>query len=84
MARRIKSDDLLHHLSGQILLCGVPENVRSLNGSEFTVKAVRFWLERLGVKWASIKPGSQWENPYHEGFYGECGMNRAIENDFIR
>ena len=29
---------------------GVPDHIRSDNGSEFTAKRVREWLERVGVK----------------------------------
>lgn len=39
---------------------GVPEHLRSDNGSEFTAKAVRDWLRRVGVKTLYIEPGSPW------------------------
>jgi transposase InsO family protein len=29
---------------------GIPEHIRSDNGPEFTAKAVRRWLNRLGIK----------------------------------
>ena len=60
--RSIKSDDVLHTLSNLFLTYGTPENIRSDNGPEFTAKAVRKWLERIGVKTAFIEPGSPWEN----------------------
>ena len=41
---------------------GVPENIRSDNGSEFTTKAVREWLAHVGVKTDYIEPGSPWRN----------------------
>ena len=50
---------------------GVPENIRSDNGPEFTAKAVRGWLNRLGVKTLFIEPGSPWENGYIESFNGK-------------
>jgi len=34
-------------------------------------KAVRGWLERLGVRTAFIEPGSPWENGYIESFNGK-------------
>ena len=49
----------------------VPEHIRSDNGPEFTAKAVRGWLERLGVKTLFIEPGSPWENGYIESFNGK-------------
>jgi putative transposase len=38
------------------------------NGPEFTAKAVREWLSRVGVKPLHIEPGSPWENGYNESF----------------
>ena len=71
VGRSIKSDDVLHSLSNQFLIYGIPENIRSDNGPEFTAKAVRGWLERIGVKTAFIEPGSPWENGYIESFNGK-------------
>tara|TARA_Y100000031_G_scaffold147130_1_gene181787 strand:- start:47 stop:442 length:396 start_codon:yes stop_codon:yes gene_type:complete len=50
---------------------GVPDHLRSDNGSEFTATAVREWLGRLGVKTLYIEPGSPWENGYNESFNGK-------------
>ncbi len=50
---------------------GVPEYIRSDNGSEFTAKAVREWLSRVGVKTLYIEPGSPWEKGYIESFNGK-------------
>ena len=50
---------------------GVPEFIRSDNGSEFTAQAVRDWLEALGVRTLYIEPGSPWENGYVESFNGK-------------
>ena len=69
--RSIKSDDVLHCLSNQFLFYGIPEHIRSDNGPEFTAKAVREWLGRIGVKTAFIEPGSPWENGYNESFNGK-------------
>jgi len=79
--RSIKSDDVLHSLSNQFLIYGIPENIRSDNGPEFTAKAVRRWLERIGVRTAFIEPGSPWENGYNESFNGKLRdelLNREI------
>ena len=46
----------------------MPEHIRSANGAEFTSKAVRDWLGRLGVRTLYIEPGSPWENGYIESF----------------
>jgi transposase InsO family protein len=50
---------------------GVPEHLRSDNGPEFTAKAVRSWLQRLGVQTLFVTPGSPWENGYVESFNGK-------------
>jgi len=79
--RSIKSDDVLHTLSNQFLIHGIPENIRSDNGPEFTAKTVRRWLERIGVKTAFIEPGSPWENGYNESFNGKLRdevLNREV------
>jgi putative transposase len=81
VARSIKSDDVLHCLSNLFLMYGVPENIRSDNGPEFTAKVVCRWLERMGVKTVFIEPGSPWENGYNESFNGKLRdemLNREI------
>jgi len=42
-------------------------------GSEFTARAARHWLGRIGVKTLFIEPGSPWENGYNESFNGKLG-----------
>ena len=56
--RSIKCEDVLHSLSNLFLIYGIPEHIRSDNGPEFTAKAVRSRLERIGAKTAFIEPGS--------------------------
>ena len=60
-----------HHAGKLFISKGVPEHIRSDNGPEFTAKAVRGWLEGLGVKTLFIEPGSPWENGYIESFNGK-------------
>jgi transposase InsO family protein len=67
----IKSDDVLHTPSKLFLIYGIPENIRSDNGPEFSAKTGRRWLQRVGVKTAFIEPGSPWENGYNESFNGK-------------
>jgi len=71
--RRLRSDDVLHKLAELFVLHGPPEHIRSDNGPEFTAKAVRNWLGRVGVKTLFIAPGSPWENGYNESFNGTLG-----------
>jgi transposase InsO family protein len=71
VARKINSDDVLHCLTDLFVKHGPPEHIRSDNGPEFTAKAVRSWLRRIGVKTLFIEPGSPWENGYNESFNGK-------------
>jgi transposase InsO family protein len=41
------------------------------NPFKFTARAIRKWLNRLGVKALLIEPGSQWENGYIKSFNGK-------------
>ena len=79
--RRLTSEDVLDKLYDLFLLRGVPEHIRSDNGPEFTARAVRTWLSRMGVKTLFIEPGSPWENGYIESFNGKLRdelLNREI------
>ena len=71
VARRLTSDDVLERLSDLFVRRGVPEHIRSDNGPEFTAKAVKEWLGRVGVTTLYIEPGSPWENGYVESFNGK-------------
>ncbi len=79
--RRLNSHDVIDALFNLFVLRGVPEHIRSDNGSEFTAKAVRKWLTGLGVKTLFIEPGSPWENGYIESFNGKMRdelLNREL------
>jgi transposase InsO family protein len=79
--RHIKSDDVLCRLADLFIQRGTPVYIRSDNGSQFTSKMVRGWLERLKVKTLFIEPGSPWENGYVESFHGKIRdelLNREI------
>lgn len=66
----LKSDDVLDVISDLFITEGIPDHIRSDNGSEFTAKTLKDWLHKLGVKTAYIEPGSPWENGYNESFNG--------------
>jgi len=71
VARKIKTQDVIDLLFYLFIFRGIPEHLRSDNGPEFTAKAIRSWLNRLGVKTLFIEPGSPWENGYIESFNGK-------------
>lgn len=69
--RQLKSEDVLHVLAELFVTRGIPDHIRSDNGSEFTAQAVRDWLGKVGCKTLYIEPGSPWENGYNESFNGK-------------
>jgi transposase InsO family protein len=71
VARQIRNQDVIDLLFHLFIFRGIPEHIRSDNGPEFTAKAVRRWLNRLGVKTLFIERGSPWENGYIESFNGK-------------
>ena len=50
VARHIGAQEVIDQLFSLFRFRGLPEHIRSDNGPEFTARAVRGWLERLGVK----------------------------------
>jgi transposase InsO family protein len=81
VSRRITSQDVIDQLFSLFILRGIPEHIRSDNGTEFTAGEIRKWLNRLGVKTLFIEPGSPWENGYIESFNGKLRdelLNREI------
>ena len=84
--RRITSQDVIEQLFYLFIFRGVPEHIRSDNGPEFIAKAVRRWLNDLGVNTLFIEPGSPWENGYIESFNGKLRdelLNREIFTTLI-
>ena len=70
-ARRLSSEDVLDQLTQLFIQRRLPDYIRSDNGSEFTCKTVRKWLDDLGIRTLYIEPGSPWENGYLESFNGK-------------
>jgi putative transposase len=69
--RKVKAADVVYELAELFIVRGVPEYLRSDNGSEFTADYVRERLRRVGAKTQFIEPGSPWENGYIESFNGK-------------
>jgi putative transposase len=81
--RHITSRDVIDQLFQLFVLRGIPENIRSDNGPEFTAREIRRWLARIGVKTLFIERGSPWENGYIESFNGKMRdelINREVFN----
>jgi putative transposase len=64
----LKADDIMDVLTDLFITRGIPDHIRSDNGSEFTAKSIKEWLPKLNVKTLYIEPGSPWENGYNESF----------------
>jgi len=71
IGRRMNHESVLFRLTDLFTRRGIPDYIRSDNGSEFTAVNVREWLQVLGVKTLYIAPGSPWENGYIESFNGK-------------
>ena len=71
VSRRLGADAVLYRLAELFVSRRPPAYIRSDNGPEFTAKAVREWLSRVGVQTLYIEPGSPWENGYNESFNGK-------------
>ena len=71
VARKIRNQDVIDILFHLFIFRGIPEHIRSDNGPEFTAKAVKRWLSRVGVKTLFIEPGNPWENGCIESFNGK-------------
>ena len=79
--RSLPHQRVLDCLEELFLRRGIPDHIRSDNGSEFTAEAVQEWLGRLEVNTLYIAPGSPWENGYVESFNGKLRdelLNREI------
>lgn len=75
--RSWRNNDVIEVLADLMLQKGIPEYLRSDNGSEFTAKKIRKWLANVGVITAYIEPGSPWENGYCESF------NARMRDEFL-
>lgn len=53
---RIRSFDVTETLAELMMIRGVPARIRSGNGPDFTARAVRVWLGRLGARKLYIEP----------------------------
>jgi transposase InsO family protein len=67
---KLGADEVMDVLTDLFVTRGIPDHIRSDNGSEFTAKAIKAWLHKLKVKTLYIEPGSPWENGYNESFNG--------------
>jgi transposase InsO family protein len=67
--RSITSEDVIDTLAELFAMRGVPQHIRSDNGSEFIARAIQHWLQQVAVETLYIAPASPWENGYAESFH---------------
>jgi len=65
---RIRGVDVVEVLRYLFNVRGIPDFIRSDNGSEFIADEVKKFLAASGVETLYIEPGSPWENGYIESF----------------
>jgi putative transposase len=79
--RQITSAQVLTTLWRAMMTYGIPEHIRSDNGSEFIAQKVQKWLKDTHIKTIYIDPGSPWQNGYIESFHSrfrdEC-LDREV------
>jgi putative transposase len=61
---------------------GLPGQIRSDNGPEFTSRALDQWAYEQGIRWHYIQPGRPMENGYVESFNGRLRDECLNENWF--
>ena len=84
VAYSLKSDDVLEALGDLFLLNGLPEHIRSDNGSEFTAATLREWLRELRVKPHISNREARGRTDSMSDSTVHCGMNASTANDFTR
>jgi putative transposase len=70
VARKLTAKDLIEVMERLVAERGVPEHIRSDNGSEFIARLLQKWLAERRVKTLYIEPGSPWQNGHVESFNG--------------
>ena len=82
VGRKLRAGDVQDCLTELFCKRGVPEHIRSDNGSEFTAQMIRTRLNGLGAKTLFIEPGCPWENGYIESFNGKLGDELLNRENF--
>jgi transposase InsO family protein len=68
VGRSLGAADVVKALAKAARERGMPEHLRSDNGTEFIANQVKQWLQEVGTQTLYIEPGSPWENAYSESF----------------
>jgi putative transposase len=72
----IRAVNVIEVVTKAIITNGQPQHLRSDNGPEFIVYAIKDWLTDLNIRTIYITPGSPWEQAhienFHDKFRDEC------------
>jgi transposase InsO family protein len=80
--RSITSENVIDTLAELFAMRGVPQAIRSDNGPEFIVRAIRKWLHLVHVQALYIEPGAPWQNGYAESFHSRLRDEFLAMEDF--
>ena len=61
---------------------GIPEHIRSDNGTEFIAQKIQAWLRDNQIKTLYIDPGSPWQNGYIESFHS-CFRDECLNREWL-
>ena len=84
VGRSLRSPHIIECLGNLMVEHGVPEHLRSDNGPEFTARAVRSWLQRVGVhRPSSSHQGARGRTDTWRASMASCGMSSWIGRSSI-
>jgi transposase InsO family protein len=73
--RSIKSQDVIEILAQLFLERGIPDFIRSDNGSEFIAKGVQKFIKDVGAKTMYINPGCPWDREIQRNIKGRTSQS---------
>jgi len=80
--RQIRSGQVLATLWQAMMQYGIPEHIRSDNGTEFIAGKIQRWLRVNQIKTLYIEPGSPWQNGYIESFHSRF-RNKCLNREWL-
>ena len=81
--RSFKSGDILNAVSEVMSERGVPQHIRSDNGSEFIAREVQSWFEEMGIGTIYIDPCSPWQNGHVESCHNRLCDECLNQEEFL-
>ena len=86
--RQIRSEQVLATLWQAMTTYGIPQHIRSDNGSEFIAQKIQPGFRENQIKTLYIDPDSPWQNGYIESFHSRfrvhCYLNYPLQSSIAR